>query len=262
MSEATRRQLRARTDIDDEDIDDIIGLAAELQEAQRRADAGPSMAEIQAVAGELDIEAVYIEQAVARLVAQREDEAAEVVAVALRKKERAKLVALAVVTLLGMAAVGLGAQVYLANNAVSRMHDSVKNVENAAAYVSLVLDRQVALVPQLIAVSGGDPTPLEERVAQMQAADMLSERLEISQTLNTELTRVLAALPPAENDTEAIQRLGLTHELTGIQNRLNNERTKLLRACSQWQTQRTPFETKWSWIVALGLVELASTKEC
>jgi len=262
MSESTRQHLISREDIANEDIDDIIGLASELHELQRRADSGPSIEEIKAVAGELDIDPAFIEQAIVRLQELRHEEDLQNVAFDLRKKERTKLGAIVVTTLLGIASIALGTQVYLAKHAAVNMQTSIKNVENAAGYVELVLDRQVALVPQLIAVSGGDPTPLEARISEMQAAESLPARLEVSQSLNVELSRLLSELPPVENDTEAIQRLGLTHELTGIQNRLATERDKLLRACGHWEREVTNFETKWTWIVALGIVEVVEPEAC
>ena len=72
----TREQLRRRPDVPDEDIDDIIAIASELQEADRRADESATIQEIEAVAEELDIDPSYVEKAIATLEGRREEEAA------------------------------------------------------------------------------------------------------------------------------------------------------------------------------------------
>ena len=79
-----RESLRARPDVPDADIDDIIGIAARLQDEARRPE-GASIEAVKAVAAELDIAPEHVEAAIGEL--ERSRDAAQAAA---REAERAE----------------------------------------------------------------------------------------------------------------------------------------------------------------------------
>lgn len=238
MPEATRRRLLERADIDNDDIDDIIGIAAELHQAEVEAAEGASIEEVQAVAEELDIPGEYVEQAIALLHSRREQAMDRDRKTELRAGERRRvmgIVAVSVACMLLGTAVVVGTAV---TDAADLLATAATNIEQRASYVELVLDRQAGLVPQLVALSGGDPGDLMPLATTLSQGGTLEERLEASKALDLALGATLADLPAPRDETEAIQRLGLTHELTGVQNRRGTEMGRLENARGDWDRAR------------------------
>lgn len=237
MHDATRDALRRRADVAEADIDDIVAIAAELQEADRPT--GATLAEVQAVARELDIAPEYVERAVQELEARRSRQGEEDRRQALRNAERRRIAAIAVgagaLVLLLLASTPL----LLAFVAASDIDAATANLEQREAYVGLILDRQAALVPQLVALSGGDAAALESALDAVRTANDLPSRLDAARALDAALARVLSTLPPPRGDADAMQRLGLQHELSGIQNRLGTEIRRLEDARRQLEQARS-----------------------
>ena len=234
MADSLRSSLRARPDIPDEDIDDIIGIAAELQAHDRAARDGATLAEIEAVARELDVDPRYVDDAREELNRRRAAEASMGQKAALQAQERRRRAGIGVATalLVGLAwAAGMGIAVQATGQDLAAV---AADVEHARSYLDGVLDRQAALVPQLVALSGGDPAPLQAAADQLRAAKDLDARLDASRALDAELARTLASLPPPANETEGVQRLGVQHELTGVQNRLQTESRRYRDAEQAW----------------------------
>lgn len=235
MSNKTREALVGRPDVDDHDIDDIIGIAQDLQDADRASDDRATVAEVEAVAAELDIDPKYIEQAITSLGEIR-DAASDAEAKALlQRAERSRMWISVGVVLGAISVVLIGAQFVIAKDTGVILDGYAREMENTAAYVDVVLDRQAALVPQLVAISGGDAGPLEALVVDLRAAETLEVKLDASRAMDDALGSVLAGLPPAANDTESVQRLGLTHEITGIQNRRGAEVERFRSAETNWK---------------------------
>lgn len=228
MHESTREALRGRSDVDRADIDDIVALAAELQDAERPR--GASIEEVQAVAEELDIDPAYVQRAVEELAARREREADVERARDLRRAERMRMFAIVAaacgVLLLLLASTPLA----LALVAASDLEAARANLAQRESYVEVVLDRQAALVPQLVALSGGDAAALDPLLQRMAGAPDLAARLEAARELDRALASVLARMPAPRDEPQAMQRLGLQHELTGVQNRLTTEIRRLEEA--------------------------------
>jgi hypothetical protein len=253
MPEAVRQRLIERADIDNADIDDIIGIAAELHQADVSASEGASLEEVQAVAEELDIPAAYVEQAIAVLHRRREEDLDQARKAELRAGERRRVLAIGVASaacvLLGLGVAGATTVA----DAADKLATAAANIEQRASYVELVLDRQAALVPQLVALSGGDPSELEALAATLSQAAPLDQRLQASKALDLALGSTLTGLAPPQDETEAIQRLGLSHELTGIQNRLSTEQRRLMDAREDWA--RASHQRGAGLALALGMAE-------
>ncbi len=219
MQQQARESLKRRPDVREDDIDDIVGIASELQ-ADREGRIG--VAEVERVAAELDLSPELVEQAIAELGRRREAAAEE----ARRAEEgraarsaarsallrRAGLVGAVVAGIVGL----LGGGVALSAGAAIRAAEAeVARTEQA---LDTVLDRQERLVPQLVAISGGraelpdvpDEGPMEVRLA---ASDRLAR----------ELAAALGELPPG-GDPQL--RLNLQHELAGAENRIAVERMR------------------------------------
>jgi hypothetical protein len=234
VADTLRSTLRARPDIPDEDIDDIIGIAAELQAHDRAASEGATLAEVEAVARELDVDPQYVDDALEELNRRRAAAAATSQKAALQAQERKSKAGIGAVTALVAGLLLLGGLGVAVQAASQDLAAAAANVEHARSYLDGVLDRQAALVPQLVALSGGDPEPLRAAADQLRAADSLDARLDASRALDAELARTLASLPPPANETEGVQRLGVQHELTGVQNRLQVESQRYRDAEQDW----------------------------
>lgn len=250
-----REALAARSDVAEADIDDIIGIASELQQADRDAAERPTADDVKAVASELDIDPAYIDAAIAELGRRRTERARVDRMVALQGAEtRRRLVVGGVVV--GLVVVLLfGGQVAVAWSASHDLTAARANLEATATYVEVVLDRQAALVPQLVALGGGDPAAVQVAADELSGAGSMDARLEASRKLDQELSAVLADLPPPRDETEAVQRLGLTHELSGIQSRRSTELQRLADARRQWEIAVT--RPGAGFALRLGLAESA-----
>jgi hypothetical protein len=214
---ATREDLLRRPDVPNEDIDDLIGIAQELQDAERRA-RGASVAEVEAVAAELEIDPAYVQQAIDVL---RDRRAQDAEAAAARSASTRRALLIGGAALLGVLGVGGGV------GAVSASRGSAARQELARAEANLdvVLQRQAALAPQLVAIAGGEAEGLEALAAKVREGTV-EERMRASEALGAELAKRLGALPPATTDAAAQQRLSLQHELSGAQNRITVERRR------------------------------------
>lgn len=205
-----------------EDLDDLVELAAELQQEARDAAPTATVGEVAAVAAELDIEPQYVDAAVGELgrrraaataAAEAERAASEARAAALRA--RARNVGLA--GLAGSAVVGV-AVVGLAWVGATEVRAAREQTELAARALSVVVHRQEALAPQVLA-GAFEPLPSGPIEAELAASDALGRAL----------SEGLAALPA--DPANAQLRLNLQHEVTGAQSRIAVERQR-------WETAR------------------------
>lgn len=227
MAEA-RELLRRRGDVSERDIDDIIGIAAELQQAERDRASAPTVEDVQRVASELDIEPGYVQQAIEVLARRRASEAE-------RKRQeeaaRAQILARARNVLLGgaltlllalLVAAGLGGV------GVSPVLGAQAQLQSSERALVAVLDRQEQLVPSLVALAGG-----ELRLPEVADDASIEERLAASEALARALAEALAALP-ADTATEQT-RLNLQHEISGSANRIAVERRRWEQARAERQ---------------------------
>jgi hypothetical protein len=215
---ATRQALKQRPDVPDDDIDDLIAIAAELQDRDRAQADRASLSEVEAVAGELDIEPRYVEEALGELQRRREADAAAA-------RERTATLRKA-----GLGAAGLVGCLLLlvglsAATAVPSLRSTDTELQFATSQLDVVIDRQAALAPQLVALAGGRAADLDEAVAALQAADSVPERLAASDALGRRMAETLSALPPTD-DASTQLRLNLQHEITGTTNRVATERQR------------------------------------
>lgn len=222
--DGTRERLRRRPDVRDADIDDIVGIASELQEA----DAGRvAVEDVERVASELDVDPRYVDEAIAELARRRAIEAetrsaADAARVARARRVRSAALALgagtaAVVALVGL---GVGGSALLAS---SSLRAADLRVVQAEAALDAVLDRQERLVPQLVALAGGGAAALPD----VPDEGPMEARLAASDALTRALAAELATLPPVSDPASAQVRLNLQHELAGAENRVAVERGRL-----------------------------------
>ena len=230
-AERTRSLLRRRDDVPDEQVDEVIERAQALQDAELHEAEGATLDELVAVAEELEIEPRFVEQALAQLrgeeeaaLRQAELDAAEAEARKGRLR-RGLAAALVAVLALGTGVAGLGMK------GAAQLSASTAALQEAEVAVELVLDRQATLVPQLVAVSGGDVDALAEALDALRAAQDLEARLAASQALGQAAAEALAAAPDSTSKTETL------YELTGTQNRISTELRRYEEARSVWETE-------------------------
>jgi len=227
-----REQLRRRADVPNEKIDDVIERASLLQDEEREAAEGASIEEVERVAAELDIDPRYVEEALNQL--KKEEEAAKVrerleaerAEVQAGRMKRYGMLALAGVLALGAGVAGLGAV------GAGQLSGAAMQVEQAEVALDVQLDRQAALLPQLVALTGAerlDTAPLRE-------AGDIDARLDASRELSISAAELLAAAPAPATEADAQTRLNLQYELTGTQNRITTEQRRYEEAKAAYAT--------------------------
>lgn len=195
------------------DVDDVIAAAAELHQAAEARREEATVAEIEAVAAELDIDPSLVVDAIAKVKADR---AAEVLA-----EQRARSTRRAWLTRAGLA-LGAFALVTGLFAGVGSSRVSSANTRLRLTEVALheVVERQAALAPQLVALAGGDAARLRERVAAVHDAEGAAAELRASEALHTAMAEVLGELPPPTSSFQEQQRLDLQNEVIGTWSRL------------------------------------------
>ena len=208
---ATRDELLRRADVPDEDVDDLIEIAARRQDEARRAVEGlTTVSEVQKVAAELDIAPEHVESAIRELKGTREAEAqAAVRAQEERQRRRGRLgvVAMGAVGLAVCLGLGVGLLGWVGASGVQQAQGEAVAAE---ARVVAALERQASLAPQLAGLAGAggaDLAPLQEAVRE---AEDLKARLAAADALSAAIADRLGKLPPASTEAEQTLRVQLT----------------------------------------------------
>lgn len=222
-------------DIPEQDIDDIIGIASRLQDEARQTQQTASRADLAAIARELDIGPEHVDGAIEDLEAQRKAAAElavqEAHRAALRKKLALQgLVGLVLVSIL--LAFGSLSAAWLASG---RVEDAASEAHAAEARLMAVLERQASLAPQLLALAGGQSGEISALAVSVRSADTLHERMEAAALLGEEMAAAIRALPPPKDSAETTQRLQLSDEIAGSQNRVSTELRRYREAEAAWR---------------------------
>lgn len=233
--EQTRRDLKARPDVADEDIDDVLEIALKRQQEDRRVAPGATTEQVEAVARELDIDPKYVEGAIGELRRTREEAAAAAARAAEASARAKKRVGMALVGVLGLALGGLGLTAGAAWMGAGAVDAAATAAHGAQARVEVVLERQAALAPQLVALAGGESAGLVELAGKVRAAETVDARIEAASTLSTEMATAIARLPPPGNDADSTLRLQLYDEIAGGQNRITTEQRRYEEAEAAWR---------------------------
>lgn len=223
---ATLEELKRQRNLSDRDMDEVIERATRLQE--KAGGTGRSVDDVKAVAKELDIDARFVDQAMAELERERAARAAEA---AEARASRQRMIKVG-----GLVAAGAAAVLLLMGWAgAGRVRDAERATALAEANLTTVLSRQATLVPQLVALSGGDVSGLRERGAALERAPDLKARLAAAEALRLEMAALIGKLPPAADPATAQQRLSLQHEIVGAQNRVTVEQRRYEEALAGWR---------------------------
>gem|GEM_PF-2284975 len=224
---STRETLRSRPDIPDDEVDDIVELAARLKDEDPAQARGATPQEVEQVAQELDIEPEYVQAALEQWKSDKAEakaRAAAMEAAAVDEREasskRRKFtfwMALATIVILAMTTAAM------ATLGAARVNSAHYDVVTAHSQLSVVLDRQAAMAPQLVALGGGDPGTLSTLASEVSSAEDMEVRLQKSKELGLEMAKGLAAKPGSLSEADAQLRLNLQHEVTGTQNRITTE---------------------------------------
>lgn len=224
---ATRDALRQRPDIPNEDIDDLIGIASELQEADQP---GVDVQDVRDVAAELDIAPEYIDQALTELSRRRADAEARHTEASATRARQLRVGGASIAGLLALLVLFVG-------TALPGLRRTATDLQAAEAQLTVVLDRQAALAPQLVALAGGQAKDLDALAKAQRTAPDLDTRLDKASELATAMATAIGAVPV--NDDRAQQlRLNLQYEITGSQNRVDTERSRYEQARAAYDSAR------------------------
>ena len=229
---ATREALRRRPDVPNENIEDIIARAAELQDAARaHARNHATVEEVERVAEELDIAPAYVERAIHAL---RDERRATTVAQQATARNRSQRIRLAGLALVGLGLILGGSTVGAALLGSSRLSAAAIGVELTAAKLTQALDRQTALAPQLVALAGGNTEAVKVASENARSAEGVASRLEAAEALNLAMAEAIGQIE-ARGSEQAQQRLlNLQHEVVGTWNRIDTERGRYDEAVTTW----------------------------
>lgn len=220
-----REKLLKNPKVPDSLVDDVIHRAQRLKDEETAKGEGASVAEIQAVAAELGIAPEHVQDALSQLRTEAKDAQAEE---ALQReleaqKAKARSAMLRRVGIFAGAGLALVAALTGAMGMIGRSSLQQVQAERAQAEAALVvqLDRQAALIPQLVALGGGESEALEQAQQNLKRAETVDQRMEASQELSVAAAQALAGSQMDEGT-----RLNLQYELTGATNRITTEQRR------------------------------------
>jgi hypothetical protein len=220
-----REKLLKNPKVPDALVDDVIHRAQGLKDAETAKGEGASVAEIQAVAAELGIAPEHVEDALSQLRSEAKDEKAEE---ALQReleaqKAKARSAMLRRIGIFAGAGLALVAALTGAMGMIGRSSLQQVHAQRGQAEAALVvqLDRQAALIPQLVALGGGESAALDQAQESLKQAETVAQRMAASQELS-----VAAAQALAGSQMDEATRLNLQYELTGATNRITTEQRR------------------------------------
>ncbi len=220
-----REKLLKNPKVPDALVDDVIHRAQGLKDAETAKGEGASVAEIQAVAAELGIAPEHVEDALSQLRSEAKDEKAEE---ALQReleaqKAKARSAMLRRIGIFAGAGLALVAALTGAMGMIGRSSLQQVHAQRGQAEAALVvqLDRQAALIPQLVALGGGESAALDQAQEGLKQAETVAQRMAASQELS-----VAAAQALAGSQMDEATRLNLQYELTGATNRITTEQRR------------------------------------
>lgn len=227
-----REALQRDPRVDNDDIDDIIGIAQELQDAARDRAERPTVGEVEQVAADLDIDPALVREAIAVLHSRRAEEterlAQEAAEQAQQRRQLTRYALFGVGGLIGVGGLALAIFLAVAASAAASISEARGRVRHAEAQLDVALDRQAALAPQLVSLAGADPAVLEPLTREVREASTAEARLTASDRLSDAIARELSSVKP---DAASERRmLEVQHELTGTQNRISTERRRYVTA--------------------------------
>jgi len=240
-TQATGANTTAATDprVAVHEIDDVVGVAARLAEEEADRRRGASVEELKAVARELNVGEEFVDEALR--VREREKEARaeavrqEAVAAVARQAQVRGLLIRAGAALVGVVLLLFGVALYGSSGLTS----AAQAVKAAEAQVEVVVDREVSLAPQLVALAGGDAAALDAARAKVQAAPDMKARIAAAEDLSAAMTAALARAP--ENAADSQARLNLQYEIVGAQNRVTTELRRLAEARAAYDAASSSF---------------------
>ncbi len=220
---STREKLQQQH-LSPKKAEDVIERAALLQERARNVSPGQTLQELKTVGAELDIEDRFVDAAVAQLKEEEELAARQV----LQRGKMLRSVAMAI----GAVMVSVFALGGVGSLDVRR---AAQEADLARANLETVVQRQTSLVPQLLALSGGDASGLTELQRAVEDAKDVDARLKAADALQFAMAQALGKLPPSADANQGQQRLSLQHELVGATNRVTTERRRYDQAMVKWR---------------------------
>ncbi|HLT40371.1 MAG TPA: hypothetical protein VK034_29030, partial [Enhygromyxa sp.] len=167
-----------------------------------------------------DIEAEFVEQAIALRRGAAEREAVEAAELARARKQRLRLASLVSAGACGLLLLIGG---ILMRSGARQLDAVAAEVDEQRGKLEQVIDRSFAAGPQQLALVGGDAKLLEPARAAYRDAQDIEARLAAARQLDDALAEALARLPETDDPSQTQVRLNLHYELTGFDNRLATE---------------------------------------
>jgi hypothetical protein len=215
--------FRNAPSMSDAEMAEVVGRAQKVAQQSER---GHSIAEVEQVAAELDLAPQHVATAMAELSHERELADRNTRIKAERWRSRG-LIALSVICLLGFASVAVGW------SAAADVDAASSDLAQAGARLGSALDRQARTIATQIVAAGAHGVGLGSGAAATR--DLAAREAEVAALARAAAT-ALAALPAPTSPAAEQQRLSLTYELTGAENRSAVERARHQAALARWQS--------------------------
>jgi LemA protein len=221
---ATISDIKQQRHLSSAEMDEVIERAAKLQVQSGQGPSGFTVEQLKQLGEEVDIDPRFVDSALEQMrVEKQAASAAAARARALRKK----------LLLAGAAALAL--LLLVAWLGSSGVREAQGRAEVAGSALAAVIDRQSALLPQLLAMGGGTASELEAHRKRLAEASTPDERAQAADRLQVAMAGALAKLPSPADPAQAQMRLSLHHELVGAQNRITVERRRYDEAMASWR---------------------------
>ncbi len=239
-----RETVRRHPEVADHEVDDVIEIATRLQDERLAAKQGVSADQIRAVAAELDIDPALVDEALQVHRQRSEDAENKAKRVKARRRVARRVGA-------GIVLAGLFFFASTVSSGASALAAATSNVSLTERMLMVVLQRQMDLAPQLVALTGAESPEITQLRDAFSQANTMQQRLDAAANINQALARQLGTLPPPASNAEAKLRLEVQYEIGGSQNRIANEHRRYQEALDKWD--QAAATTPGRLAIALGL---------
>jgi len=230
------KQLLSQEKFTDQEVDEIMRRAAELQQAAEAAEGRIGRADLEAGAEEVGITREFIEQAIQELRTEREREAA-------LRAARRRVLSIAGITVVVIIVV----TAFFSHRALNAR---LADFEAKQAQLENVLQRRHDLIPNLIALAKASAAHEKELITSLSAvyqelekAEQFEEKQNLEQKLDASVQQLLTAMRADPQASSTVVFIRLSDEMAGAENRISVERKRYNEAAAIYNRAARSFPT-------------------
>lgn len=230
------RQYLADEKFSDQEVDDILKRAGNLQHEMDVAKGRVDRSDLEAGAAEVGISRDLVEQAIKELRAERAQETAK------RKKQRSISITVGIV-----AVIIIILSLFSAHRSLS---SKLNELEAKKAQLDNVLQRRHDLIPNLISIAKASAAHEEKLIDSIssllqdaQKAGNFEEKQAIEQKLDESVKQLMSAMQVNPETSSMTMFIRLSDEMAGAENRISVERKRYNEAVANYNRAAKGFPT-------------------